>query len=222
MEGEPVPPCWVTPGDVLSPGVGVVEDNSRKKSECKGPGAGLAGGGRLAPPLAEARRPAPVTPRWCPRGSAGLGPKERWDGSDLWKRPAGRAGPRLPRAGAPEQDGGFAPSPEAALAAARVPRAGSGRGPSAARASGPAAPFTEATPVAWSGGCASCRVSPNCLSQRLSGPGAARQRQSRSWGLPGGPAPAQDHTSPQAWSLSAGSTPPARRWPSQTCLRAPA
>lgn len=30
-----MPPCWVTPGDVLSPGVGVVEDNSRKKSEFK-------------------------------------------------------------------------------------------------------------------------------------------------------------------------------------------
>lgn len=35
VEGEPVPPCWVTPGDVLSPGVGAVEDNSRKKSEFK-------------------------------------------------------------------------------------------------------------------------------------------------------------------------------------------
>lgn len=35
VEGEPVPPCWVTPEGVLGPRVGVVEDNSRKKSEFK-------------------------------------------------------------------------------------------------------------------------------------------------------------------------------------------
>lgn len=50
------------------------------------------------------------------------------------------------------------------------------------------------------------------------------------WGPPGRPAGAapprpggpQDHTSLQGWSSSAGSTPRARRWPSQTCLRDPA
>lgn len=103
------------------------------------------------------------------------------------------------------------------------PEQGAGGVPQpAARASGPPAPFTEATQWLEVAGALADASVPQLPEPVAPGPWSGLSGTLGAGGSRAARSPFQDHTSPQAWSLSAGSTPRARRWPSQTCLRAPA